>query len=84
MVKNWFSQPDHDWIDGINWFFFFVHGDTNLWKLKVTSVIFGWLWWKMSVDFYSSLVWKIYCTTRMNLWTELIFLDTDSDAVVFD
>ena len=29
----------------------FLHTDTNLGKLKFDSVIFGWMWWKMTMVF---------------------------------
>ena len=38
-----------DWIDVINCFF--IHSDANSGKLKVTSMISGWVWSKMDVAF---------------------------------
>ena len=34
------------WVDGINWF---LHVVTDLGKLKVISIIFGWEGWEMGV-----------------------------------
>ena len=52
MVKNEWSQilklaVSQEWIDGIYWF---LYADKNLTTLKVTSMIFGWLWSKNGRD----------------------------------
>ena len=57
IVKHGCGQPGHrtlkltasqKWTGWINWFF---HAGTNLGKLKVDSVIFGWVWSKISMAF---------------------------------
>ena len=61
----------------------FLHAGTNSGKLKVDSMIFGWTWSKMATAFFSSWDPKIYCILRMILWIELIFLNANSDVIIF-
>ena len=47
-----------------------LHAGANWGKLKVDSIIFGWVWSKMVVACQFRRPW---CILRINIWIELIF-----------
>ena len=56
--------------ESVNWADF-LHADTNLWKLKVTLIIIGWVWSKMGealkiVGFLN----QVYLTNDLMNWAD--------------
>ena len=75
MIKNWrgsFSSRDSKicCISIMNWAHF-LHGFTNLWKLKVTIIIIGWVWSKMGEALkIVGLLNQVYLTNDLMNWAD--------------
>ena len=75
MIKNWrgsFSSRDSKiyCISIMNWAHF-LHGFTNLWKLKVTIIIIGWIWSKMGEALkIVGLLNQVYLTNDLINWAD--------------
>ena len=62
-LKSAVSQP-MNWAD-------FLHADTNLWKLKITLIIIGWVWSKMGkVLKIVGLLNQVYLTNDLMNWAD--------------
>ena len=64
----------------------FLHVDANLWKLKVTLIIIGWVWFKNGRDLEDCGIFKPGISykwfdelSRLIEW----FLHADSDGIIF-
>ena len=84
MVKNWCGQSGHwtlnltvfeKWTDGLNWFFacWYTFRKGKSWFNDICMGKVKWPWsWDPNI-----------CCVLMNLWIELIFLNVNSDVIVF-
>ena len=61
-------------ISRMNWWMNwadFLHADTNLWKLKVTLIIIGWVWSKMTEALkIVGILNQVYLTNDLMNWAD--------------